>query len=88
MFINLHKLRDIERFSFWIFRICRNCINQYYRQELNKKQTTFEETDHITEDGKLLKEWDHYEDLVQAVLKTVQGKGRSYESSILLRPLL
>jgi RNA polymerase sigma factor (sigma-70 family) len=68
-FINIHKLRDIEQFSFWLFRICRNCINLYYRQEMNNKPTTFEETDHLTNDSNLLKEWDHYEDLVQAAIK-------------------
>lgn len=69
-FVNLKNLRNEESFSFWLFRICRNCVNRFYKVKSKIQTTQFntEDQKNISDENKQFSEWEHYEDIIEIAI--------------------
>lgn len=70
-FTSLKKLRNPEKFSLWLFRICQNCINSHYKNSLDSEE--FDET--LISDLSLgFSQWEEYEVLVYQAMEELTSQ--------------
>lgn len=71
-FINIGKLQNIETFSSWLFRICKNKINNYYRSR--NVEIEYDENVNLINETK--NEWDNYSELLKIAISTLNNEQR------------